>query len=78
MLFSIAKVALTANSMSGDARGMLDFGLDRMILAGGEGRALACRLLGVGVRGLRIAGISFACAAGDYRRRGGSDVPSPG
>ncbi len=47
MLFSIAKVALTANSMSGDARGMLDFGLDRMILAGGEGRALACRLLGL-------------------------------
>ncbi len=46
VLFSIAKVALMANSMSGDALGMFDVGLDRMILNTGEGRALVCRLLG--------------------------------
>jgi putative copper export protein len=46
-LASVAKILLTAGSMSGDLAGMVDVDLDRMILQAGEGRALGIRLFGL-------------------------------
>jgi putative copper resistance protein D len=43
---SCAKISTTAASMSGDAAGMLDVGLNRMILQAGEGAALLARAIG--------------------------------
>jgi copper resistance protein D len=42
-----AHVMLTAASMSGDASGLMDGGLMRLILKGGEGRALLVRAAGL-------------------------------
>jgi putative copper resistance protein D len=42
-----ARIALTAASMSGDAAGLVDSGLMRMIWQAGEGRATSTRVLGL-------------------------------
>jgi copper resistance protein D len=47
VLASSARIVLTAASMSGDAAGLADSGLMRMIWRAGEGRATSARVLGL-------------------------------
>jgi copper resistance protein D len=90
MVFSIAKIAAMANSMSSDALGMADINLDRMILQTGEGYALTLRLAGLACvvtgaflrrSGAVLASIGAAAAAtsfawvGHVRALGGSWLP---
>src|SRR5882757_2784139 len=46
-LLSVARIALLSGSMSGDAAGMFDTNLARMVLGAGEGRATGARIIGL-------------------------------
>ena len=48
-VFSITRIFLLTGSMNGNFRGMWDLDSTRMILAAGEGRATALRLIGLGL-----------------------------
>jgi putative copper export protein len=54
-LASVAKILVTAASMSGDAGGLVDAPLVRMVLQAGEGRAVLVRLVGLLLMGGALA-----------------------
>jgi copper resistance protein D len=54
-LLSVCRIALLSGSMSGDAAGMFDSSLARMVLGAGEGRATGARLFGLCLALLALA-----------------------
>jgi putative copper export protein len=64
-----ARIALTAASMSGDAAGLTDSGLMRMIWQAGEGRATSTRVIGL---------LLAACAVHLNRRPGALALAAAG